>query len=732
MTSGLRFVALTIFLIGLFVTGLVGTSTSMTFIWPVYFLLGVAATLIIATIFSPVGFSLPKMATLCLVVFSVYLLIRAADSPVGYFAREDVGLIVACLIGYIGFLSLCPTGNARRSIRLVLAALVGVNLLMALLQHLIDPGLWLLPGYERTHTAGVGGLFNQPDHFATFLAALLPLWLSQIIFSRDHGFLKILWSSLAILSVGALLLTGSTAGMLVASAGLGAFFFILVFVVWKRLKPSVRRVGGVLLGTVSLLVISVLFFSAHSIGTRLGNGTLAGDGRANLPEVWEAGLKQFGESPLLGTGSRSSYIYSRTFRSPELGPHVGEPEFVHNEFLQMLADYGIVGLALLLLVLFFHFRLGVRFLSAFQSVKGAPGRLLPRSQHLASVAGNLSFLFAVGTSALFDFSLHLPIFAMMAAISLASLAVPDPMAKVLSREEETSFLPGGNLLFSLRGIGFGCGLAMMLFGFLFSRSEFHYEMARLAFEGDRQNFQQFRHLQEARSLDPQNPYLFTLSAHAQVAGITPEMALPARMQALEKADEYFSIAQYLYPQDVFAAIGHAAVLDELGQIEKARDRIAEARLWAPLYGNLMLAEAEHHLRRGDVSRAEASYQKSLASKAFRDAEAAEEGLRTISEWKLIAQQEGIRWEQPDSGYPHPEKLDDEGSDPDRPNSGIRSPEEARIIERDLAGEVERLLEETAEPETRRDIPSLEELPDPADWSKKVEFTRPDLSIPDPE
>src|SRR5690606_41672014 len=51
-----------------------------------------------------------------------------------------------------------------------------------------------------------------------------------------------------------------------------------------------------------------------------------------------------------------------------------------------------------------------------------------------------------------------------------------------------------------------------------------------------------------------------LSAHAQVAGISSEMAAPERRQALEQADHYFSRARALYPQDVFAAVGHAAVL----------------------------------------------------------------------------------------------------------------------------------------------------------------------------
>lgn len=673
MRLGLRFALLTIFLIGLVTTGLVGTSTSMTFVWPLYLLLGLAGMLSIATLFSHVDFTLPRAATITLLLLAVYLLVRAADSPVAYFAREDVGLIVASLLVYCGFLTLCPNASARRAVILSLAALVAANLLMALAQHFIDPGLWLIPGYERTVTESVGGLFNQPDHFAIFLAALLPLWLSLLLFGREERRLRFVWSALAIGSGLTLLLTWNLAGLLTAGAGVGGLFLLLVFVVWKRLKPKVRRNALLALPLLVLGIAGLVFAFSDTLGRELGGGTIAEDGRANLPLVWKSGLRQVGESPWLGTGSRSSYIYSRAYRSPELGAQVGEPEFAHNEFIQIAADYGIIGLLLLLAALGFHAWNGFQFLSAFQSWRGSRGRLLPQSGHLALAAGMLSVLASLATAACFDFVLHLPVFALLAAIALALLAVPDPMAKVLPPREEESFLPGGSLLFSLRAVGFGCGIAMVTFGLIFSRSEYHYEMARLAFEGEPTSFRQFPHLQEARALDPKNPYAFSLSAHAQVAGITPDMPEPARRQALETADRYFDQAYRLYPQDVFAAVGHAFVLDELDRPEAARERLAEARRWAPLYGNLILAQAEHHFRSGDVLRAEDAYRDALEADAFADVEGAREGLATIAEWKRIAEQEGIRWNDPDSGYPDP--------------AGPLIPD-ANVVERDLAGKAE--------------------------------------------
>jgi tetratricopeptide (TPR) repeat protein len=370
---------------------------------------------------------------------------------------------------------------------------------------------------------------------------------------------------------------------------------------------------------------------------------------------------------------------------------------MHNEFLQVLGDYGIVGLLLVLALLLLHIRNGSRFVRAYREFKPAPGEVIPHSANLAMAIGALSFLAGALTVSLFDFAMHLPAIAILASILLATLAAPDPMADALTARKKRRLIPGGGLVFTTRAVGFGCGLAMLFFGAVFSRSEYHFEKAKVATERGGQQFRVMRHLKAARTLDPYNPYALSLSAHAHVASITPEMAAPARRQALEQADTYFSQARRLYPQDVFAAVGHAAVLDELGQAERAKQRLEGAREWAPLYGNLMLAEAEHHLRQGDVAEAEVSFRQSLVAPAFRDVEGARQGLRTISEWKFIAMQNGIRWEQEGKT----------GSETEIASSGdfVRTPANAKIEERDLAGKAV----------SKSAIPGEPAIPEPAEW-----------------
>lgn len=638
MKASWRFFVVTIFLAGFLVTGLMGTSTSMSFIWPGYTLLGLAGAVAIGLLWKDVSFALPRWTTILVFGVAAYLVARACDSPVAYFAREDAALVLGSFLCYALFLSVVTVQRWRQAMMYSLAALVLVNLGYAFIQSIVDPAMWLIPGYERTIPDRVGGLFNHPEHFTAFIAVTTPLWLSIATFGRHEKVVRMAWWGLAALSIVTVLLTANTIGLLTLGAGIVAYAIMAGLIVWPNLSASGKN--RALLATVAVSTVAAGGLTLKTVfaGKDLEGG-VAVSTRGELLPIWEAGLKQIGEAPVFGTGSRSSYIYGRTFRSENLGVGVTEPEFVHNEFLQTVADYGLVGFLLVMAMLMLHFKNGVGFVRAYIGFRPPSGRVAPHSDHLGLALGSIATLAAMMILSVFDFAMHLPIFAITASVLLAVLAAPDPMALALKKKE--TLVPGGPLMFTNRAVAFGCGIAMFLFGITFTRSEFSYELARLAFEADKSNFKQFRHLKAARELDPSNPYAYTLSAHAQVAGITPELEPQVRKHILESADRYFSHARKLYPQDVFAAVGHAAVLDELGWRDRAGRILTEARENAPLYGNLMLAEAEHYLRNGQIAEAEESFLAAEQAPAFRDATSAREGLRTISEWKTIAMQNGL-------------------------------------------------------------------------------------------
>lgn len=680
---------LVVFLAGIGLAGLAGTSANMTFIWPAYGTVGLAAVLSVGLLFMGVSYPLPWAAGGVLLLLFGYLVARASSSPVAYFAREDAALAVGAFLVYGLSLVLLLSVAARRRLVDLLASLTVLNLLFGLAQATVSPTLWVLPGYERTFAERAGGLFNHPDHFAGFLAMLVPLWISMACFSRRSRLWRTGAAVLAAVSAIGVLASGSGAGVLGLLAGLLAFAATGGALLWGRLPEATRRVLF-RNGTVAALLCGIVIAAAAiPIARALDRSLLEKGGRLSLLQVWKAGWDQFEAAPLLGTGSRTSYIYGRRFRSETLDSSATDPEFVHNEYLQTAADYGLVGLALVLLSAFLHLVSGFRFARAYLGFAAAPGSLVPRSDHLALVLGALGSILSLAVLACFDFVLHLPVFAMVAAAFLAILAAPDPMANALVAKRTPQWIPGGGTLFAGRSLLFGCGIATAFLGAVFTRSEFHYERARLAFEAERGGFHHLRHLHAARALDPKNPFIFSLSAHSQIAGMQPDMAEPARIHALGQADAYFSHARELYPQDLFAAIGHAAVLEELDRPGEALERLREAREFAPHYGNLMLAEAEHHLRHGRVGDAEGLFAEAMNAAAYRDTAAAQRGLLTVTEWKLIAEQDGIDWRV----MPDPVESEPLLAGP----AGYRSLPEARIESRQLAGKAAEAGENAAAP-----------------------------------
>ena len=630
-----RLLVVTVSLIGFLVVGLTGSSTSMTFIWPGYLIVGLAGVLSIVSLFQPTWFKVPKWCFGSVFLLLAYLLARASHSPVLYFSREDSSLLVVCFLCYAIFIALFTEPGWRNLILWAVVGLVTVNLALAVWQQFVSPGQWILPGYERTFQNQVGGVFNNPDHFACFLGASLPLIMAAVLFGKLGKTVRLGLIFLAVSAAVGVVAARSDLAILTTAIGIGVFFLLSLIIVWKNLNSAARKSTIAVLLTAGILSGGFLF--AHKI--RLAHavdGRILTKGNAiHLPDVWKAAHQQFSVSPFFGTGSRSFYYYGRRFRPGTASGNSSEAEFVHNEYLQTLSDYGLTGLMLMLVVLLFHLGNGIKFVRGYVGFFSEKGKSMPQSDHLALALGAIGGLTVIGSQSAFDFVMHIPSIAVSASFMLAILACPDPKSNPTAKQGQ-HYLPGGVYLFVTRALSFGGGIALICLGVVFTRSEWQFEQARLAFQSNHRNYQLFRHLQSARRLDPRNPFIYSLSAHAHVAAIDPGMAEPARIAALEKAESYFAAARQLYPHDIFAAIGHSAVLDALGQGDRAGELLRDARQWAPTYGCLMQAQAEHSIRQGNMKKAEEFYQAARNAGAFRNIAAADRGLKAIDNWKRMA------------------------------------------------------------------------------------------------
>ncbi|HYC70894.1 MAG TPA: O-antigen ligase family protein [Opitutaceae bacterium] len=321
------------------------------------------------------------------------------------------------LQGWVVFALAFHIGRSRGPMRLlaatfVLLALTGVA--MAAYQRFVDPG-WMMLGRRQTWTfeGRSAGSFGIPNSLAAQLELVLPLCLVLAVSRAVSLSAKLLSLWLAAAFAFALVLTGSRGGWIALGVGLLA---------WPLLGGGNwrRRAGGALaIAAVLAAAAAGLYRFSPAARTRI-EPFLDGRLEASRPLIWKAGWDIWRTAPWLGTGAAS---YNVLFNQHRPRGFVDEPDWTHNEYLNTLGDYGVLGAALWLAP-------GVALLVVgWRAVRRA--RLAPAAG--AGIFGLWRWRFglwlglvAFGAHLAVDFHLKIPALAFMAAICAAWLARDEP------------------------------------------------------------------------------------------------------------------------------------------------------------------------------------------------------------------------------------------------------------------------------------------------------------------
>jgi len=148
--------------------------------------------------------------------------------------------------------------------------------------------------------------------------------------TRTGKWIKIICFSFLPASLFAIILTASRTALLAITPG--AIYIVTSF---RQLKPGYRYLGFIFLILIMLvgqsLVPQATLARLATIGTSITTGELGGRGA-----LWSQGIQIFYDHPLLGIGSGS------TVSPDQLGA------FIHNTFLSVLVELGILGLLIFL------------------------------------------------------------------------------------------------------------------------------------------------------------------------------------------------------------------------------------------------------------------------------------------------------------------------------------------------------------------------------------------------
>ena len=498
-------------------------------------------------------------------LFAITIGLRNRFSEVEYIGRLQFFILTGCLLIYLIFTLVLSRTSERRALLSFLGILALLQLIPAVIQF-TQGNQWMPLSWAQRLDIGswrASGFFICPNHFAGFLEVMALMAASHAIWGRISIYSRIVFGYSALLLIGGVAISGSRGGYLSLTFGL-ALLIALSLIAMLRMKREHFMLETIIASVLLAIVLAgVLYFTFQSphLAERVS--------QINDPEncrllLWSAALQQFHLAPIWGTGGFSYLYFGRLFRDVSIQ---NDPIHVHNDYLQLLADYGIAGAILFTLLLIAHLSSGF---TAFGKLCTPATR---HSDDLTSdrLALNIGALSAVGAylvHSVVDFNMQLPLNAFTMAAILALLANPGGPDETsgrkfsgdLYRKIIRCFLP---LL----------GLGTMIFGLPMIRGEYLAERARVALR-DGTPRKALELAREGTRSRHDNPDLYYNQGEASL-----ELALLEQKEGLypspttQEAVESFTAGLKVFPYDSRLALKLAQAQAAAGNYSAATDSI---------------------------------------------------------------------------------------------------------------------------------------------------------------
>ncbi len=589
--------ALILFLLGLFVTGLFGTETRLLFFWPGCALIGLAGLIAVLRWKVRVSFQPSDWCLLTVLALAGYFGWRAWVSPVGVYAREDGAILLACFVAYLMTVTAVSQPKWRLGIVCVLLVLVAGNLTAGWLNF---KGRWdfhLIPGFSRSFPAGrIGGFFNNPNHLAAFLSFAVFLSTGVMLFARIHIASRLLLGFGILAMLAGTALTISRGAMLGMAVGGVVFVLLTLWVMWRTRRSMFKWLVIALLLVCGAVGGALYKVNEDSMLTRQLATPLGEDMRTH---IWRAAQAQHAESPWIGSGARMFYEGGIRLRDPETPAQTGDALFAHNEYLQTLADYGWTGLVLVVLVLLAHLLNGLRFLRWFAAEK-FPATGMLGSNTLALTLGGIAALVATLVHAAFEFHGHVAVTAILGAIVVGLLANPGIESEVFKSRRIWG------LRFVMKIVMLAASAALIYGTAIFGVADAHAAIAQVQNKRG-ETASAMKNLARSTATDPRNAILAHQHGLALLDSVKPDMREEDFRHAVAAAVTELTRATTLNPFNYLYQLALADALDADRKPDAALQAIQRALTLAPLYEEPRMALGMHYHRLGKFEEAEFTY-----------------------------------------------------------------------------------------------------------------------------
>jgi O-antigen ligase len=435
--------------------------------------------------------------------FLLYALIRYFTTPFEHKARVELFQVGLCALAYFVAANQFQRPAHRTWLIAGLIALAVFESGMILWQVATKSDIvfeWVRPELYRGRGSGS---YICPNNMAALLEMALGLIAARaaMVNIRTGSLEKFVLRKLvivyaALMAIGGILLTFSRTGWLATLVGL----VLLLFWGDWRLHLSRARIALVL-AAFAMIGLAMWEFGPirnyveHSFTVRPGDDTkgiaLRDASIGGRIHMFEGTMKLIADRPVFGSGIGSwEWVYAK-YKHPQIDDH---PEHTHNEFLNLVSDYGLTGFFLLLAFFIGFYRHSLLLTDARLS-----------SEQRAFAVGGAVSVGALLVHSCFDFPLHIPANSvLLAVITGAVAAMDDPAGRFPARP----LRPVGRYALAMVLLA-GCGAGIWFYGRTALAA--HYTTAG--------NDAKFHHIldksialdfyERAIALDPHNPEPYT-------------------------------------------------------------------------------------------------------------------------------------------------------------------------------------------------------------------------------
>lgn len=326
-------------------------------------------------------------------------------------------------------LVLVDSAKRIRTLVIMIAVFGFAYAFFAILQSVLSPGK-IYGIYEARFAVPFGSFVNR-HNFAAYMEMTIAVPLGMLMtgaVGRDKRLLFI--TGIALMGV-ALLMSGSRGGLV---AFLAEVVFLIILTTGARSKGRLFLKVGFAGLLIAGIVIGSVFVGGESSLTRIADTASSGDLTTDRSHIWLVTTSVIVRTLPFGAGFGALGVAYTPFDSYSGLERV---EQAHNDYLQVAADAGIVGIIIGLIFLFWLFRQGMK--------SAAVENIYRRGVAIGALAG----CFSVLVHSIFDFVLHTTAVSLM-FITLMTLLIAcrrsydDDFASPV-QDKRRPYSPGGKL-----------------------------------------------------------------------------------------------------------------------------------------------------------------------------------------------------------------------------------------------------------------------------------------------